>query len=1351
MAYSFTEKKRIRRQFGSLPDVMNLPYLIKTQTDSFKEFLQADNNPDDREEKGLEEVFKSIFPINSASNNAALDYINYELGECLYSPQECKLKGISYAVPLYVNLQLRIMDKTTGYKTIKENGIKEDRVFLGEIPIMTNDGSFVVNGTERVVVSQLHRSPGVFFDHDKGKTHASGKVLYAARIIPYRGSWLDYEFDAKDLIYSRIDRKRKFPATAILKSLDMTDEEILSSFYESMPVIYENEKFFLNIAKENLKGKAFDFPIKIGTMSIVAGKRINAKIIQDFEKLKSPKIEIEKEDFIGQVFAKDIVNKETGEIFATTNSQIDKTVLKNLSETKKLEFEIIYTNSIDSGPFVADTLRNDPSKSKAEALVDIYRMLRPGEPPTKESTEILFNNLFFSEDRYDLSDVGRMKLNWRLKIEDRSKQYVLSKEDIIAVLRKLVDIRNGRDTVDDIDHLGNRRIRSVGEMTSNQLRIALVRVERAVKDRLGMAETEGYIPSDLINAKPITAAFKEFFGSSQLSQFMDQNNPLSEVTHKRRVSALGPGGLSRERAGFEVRDVHPTHYGRVCPIETPEGPNIGLINSLSTYARTDRYGFIETPYRVVKEGKVTDEIIYLSPIMENNHFIAQANIEIDKKGKIAEEFVTARHRGETSLTSVGAITLMDVSPKQVLSVAASLIPFLENNDANRALMGSNMMRQAVPTLIPQKPLVGTGLERQVASDSGVCVVAKNSGVVDSVDGGRIVIKVSKGDDISVDIYTLVKYTRSNQNTCINQRPLVKKGDSIKEGDIIADGPSIDLGELAIGQNMRIAFMPWNGFNYEDSILVSERVVQEDRLTSIHIQELTCITRDTKLGMEEITSDIPGVSESALSKLDENGIVYSGAKVESGDILVGKVTPKGESQLSPEEKLLKAIFGEKASDIKDTSLRVPSSVSGTVIDVQIFTRDGVDKNPRAKSNEMLMISEYSKDLDDEMRIVTNSLKNSLIQYFKKENLVKEKGKLTPSVLNDSDLDTLLKLKISNKKAKDFQKNISDQYKKYQNENKEKMAIFKKKIEGGNDLAPGVLSIIKVYLAVKRKIQAGDKLAGRHGNKGVISSIVPVEDMPYDSNGNPVDVVLNPLGVPSRMNVGQILETHLGLASKGLGDKINSMLKRNEKLEKLRKVLKDIYSFGPRKEDSVGDLKDHEIQELAQNLCDGVPFATPVFDGANEHQIKELLKYADLPESGQFNLFDGRTGEKFERPVTVGYMYMLKLNHLVDDKMHARSTGSYSLVTQQPLGGKAQFGGQRFGEMEVWALEAYGASYTLQEMLTVKSDDISGRSKVYKNIVDGNYEVDSGVPESFNVLSKEIKALGINLELEDSSEK
>ena len=977
-------------------------------------------------------------------------------------------------------------------------------------------------------------------------------------------------------------------------------------------------------------------------------------------------------------------------------------------------------------------------------------MLRPGEPPTKESTEVLFNNLFFSEDRYDLSDVGRMKLNWRLKIEDRSDVHVLTKEDIIAVLKKLVDIRNGKDTVDDIDHLGNRRIRSVGEMTANQLRIALVRVERAVKDRLGMAETEGYKPSDLINAKPITAAFKEFFGSSQLSQFMDQNNPLSEITHKRRVSALGPGGLSRERAGFEVRDVHPTHYGRVCPIETPEGPNIGLINSLSSYARTDRYGFIETPYRVVKEGKVTDEIIYLSPIMESNHYIAQANVELDKKGKFTSDFVTARHQGETSLTSVGMITLMDVSPKQVLSVAASLIPFLENNDANRALMGSNMMRQAVPTLIPQKPLVGTGLERQVARDSGVCVVANNSGVVDSVDGGRIVIKVSSGDSVSVDIYNLVKYTRSNQNTCINQRPLVKKGDVVKAGDIIADGPSIDLGELAIGQNMRIAFMPWNGFNYEDSILVSERVVQEDRLTSIHIQELTCTTRDTKLGMEEITSDIPGVSESALSKLDENGIVYVGAKVEAGDILVGKVTPKGETQLSPEEKLLKAIFGEKASDIKDTSLRVPSSVSGTVIDVQIFTRDGVDKNPRAKSNEDLMMSEFSKDLDDEMRIVTNSLKNTIIQALKKENLIKAKGKLTQESLEEMDLAAVLKIKITNKKITELQKNVSDQFKKYQAENKEKMNIFKQKVAGGNDLAPGVLSVIKVYLAVKRKIQAGDKLAGRHGNKGVISSIVPVEDMPYDENGEPVDIILNPLGVPSRMNVGQILETHLGLASKGLGNLIDKMLKNKEKLDKVKKVLNDIYSFGPRTKDDVGSMKDIELKELSENLKDGVPFATPVFDGANEHQIKELLKYAGLPESGQFDLYDGRTGEKFDRPVTVGYMYMLKLNHLIDDKMHARSTGSYSLVTQQPLGGKAQFGGQRFGEMEVWALEAYGAAYTLQEMLTVKSDDIIGRSKVYKNIVDGNYEVDSGVPESFNVLSKEIKALGLNLELEDSSE-
>ena len=1350
MTYSFTEKKRIRRQFGTLPNVMSLPYLLKTQTDSYAEFLQEGKDPANRDNSGLEEVFKSIFPINSASGNAALDYISYELGECLYTPQECKMKGISYAVPLYANLQLRMMDKATGYKTIKENGIKEDRVFLGEIPVMTKDGSFVVNGTERVVVSQLHRSPGVFFDHDKGKTHASGKVLYAARIIPYRGSWLDYEFDAKDLIYARIDRKRKFPATAILKSLDMSDQEILDTFYKKIDVEVKNGNIFLSLEADDLKGKAFDFDIEVAGKKVASGKRVNAKVAADHSKQKNKLIAVDYDAFMGQTLGEDIVNKETGEIVFATNTLLDKPTLKKLVESGVTEFKILYVNTIDSGSYIADTLRNDASTSRQEALVDIYRMLRPGEPPTKESTEILFNNLFFSEDRYDLSDVGRMKLNWRLKIEDRPDIFVLTKEDIVAVLQKLVDIRNGKDTVDDIDHLGNRRIRSVGEMTANQLRIALVRVERAVKDRLGMAETEGYKPSDLINAKPITAAFKEFFGSSQLSQFMDQNNPLSEVTHKRRVSALGPGGLSRERAGFEVRDVHPTHYGRVCPIETPEGPNIGLINSLSTYARTDKYGFIETPYRVVKDGKVTDEIIYLSPIMEKNHYIAQANVEMDKKGKFKEEFVTARHQGETSLVSVGMITLMDVSPKQVLSVAASLIPFLENNDANRALMGSNMMRQAVPTLIPQKPLVGTGLERQVASDSGVCIVANNAGVVDSVDGGRIVIKVSSGDNVSVDIYNLVKYTRSNQNTCINQRPLVKKGDHVKAGDVIADGPSIDLGELAIGQNMRIAFMPWNGFNYEDSILVSERVVQEDRLTSIHIQELTCITRDTKLGMEEITSDIPGVSESALSKLDENGIVYAGAKVEAGDILVGKVTPKGESQLSPEEKLLKAIFGEKASDIKDTSLRVPSSVSGTVIDVQIFTRDGVDKNPRAKSNESTMISDYSKDLDDEMRIVTNSLKNTLVSLIKKENLITTKGKLTQESINEMDLDALLKTSIKNKKVSDLQKNIADQFKKYQAENKEKMAIFKKKIEGGNDLAPGVLSVIKVYLAVKRKIQAGDKLAGRHGNKGVISSIIPVEDMPYDENGEPVDIVLNPLGVPSRMNVGQILETHLGLAAKGLGSKIDKMIKSKEKLDGVKKVLNDIYSFGPREDDDISSLKDSEVKELAENLRDGVPFATPVFDGANEYQIKELLKYADLPESGQFDLFDGRTGEKFDRPVTVGYMYMLKLNHLVDDKMHARSTGSYSLVTQQPLGGKAQFGGQRFGEMEVWALEAYGASYTLQEMLTVKSDDIAGRSKVYKNIVDGNYEVDSGVPESFNVLSKEIKALGINLELEDSSE-
>ena len=1351
MSYSYTEKKRIRKNFGTFAQVMDLPNLIETQTNSYAEFLQADVAPDSRKKQGLEEVFQSLFPITSVSGNAALEYVSYELGKNTYDVQECLIQGLSYSAPLRIKVKLVLFDRDSNFKEVKD--IKEGEVFMGEVPLMTDDASFIINGTERVVVSQLHRSPGVFYDHDKGKTHSSGKVLYSARIIPYRGSWLDFEFDPKDILFSRIDRRRKIPATIMLRALDMGTEEILSEFYEEDSYTLDKDSVKVALVPERLRGETLSVDIKVKSKVYVeAGKRITARHIKELTNSKASEITLSDEFLIGKVLSKDIFDSETGEVLLAANTEISEEILEILKENKISEIKCLYINELDKGPYISNTLRVDPTSNRLEALVEIYRMMRPGEPPTKDSAETLFSNLFFNEERYDLSEVGRMKFNRRLKLDSKKDNpHILDKQDIIEVMKGIVNIRDGHDIVDDIDHLGNRRVRSVGEMTANQFRVGLIRVERAVRERLSMAEADELGPQDLINAKPVTAAIKEFFGSSQLSQFMDQNNPLSEVTHKRRVSALGPGGLSRERAGFEVRDVHPTHYGRVCPIETPEGPNIGLINSLSTYARTDKYGFIETPYRVVKDGKVTDEIVYLSPIMESNHYIAQANVEVDKKGKIQNEFVTARHQGETSLVSVGMISLMDVSPKQVLSVAASLIPFLENNDANRALMGSNMMRQAVPTLIPQKPLVGTGLERQVARDSGVCVVANNAGVVDSVDGGRIVIKVSSGDNVSVDIYNLVKYTRSNQNTCINQRPLVKKGDHVKAGDIIADGPSIDLGELAIGQNMRIAFMPWNGFNYEDSILVSERVVQEDRLTSIHIQELTCITRDTKLGMEEITSDIPGVSESALSKLDENGIVYVGAKVEAGDILVGKVTPKGESQLSPEEKLLKAIFGEKASDIKDTSLRVPSSVSGTVIDVQIFTRDGAEKNPRAKSNESLMVSEFSKDLDDEMRIVTNSLKNTVIQALKKENLITSKGKITQEAVTEMNLEDILKLKVKNKKVTDLQKNITDQFKKYQSENKEKMAIFKKKIEGGNDLAPGVLSVIKVYLAVKRKIQAGDKLAGRHGNKGVISSIIPVEDMPYDENGEPVDIVLNPLGVPSRMNVGQILETHLGLAAKGLGSKIDDMMKSKQKLDSVKKVLNDIYSFGPHDKDDIKSLKDTEVKELADNLREGVPFATPVFDGANEHQIKELLKYADLPESGQFDLYDGRTGEKFDRPVTVGYMYMLKLNHLVDDKMHARSTGSYSLVTQQPLGGKAQFGGQRFGEMEVWALEAYGASYTLQEMLTVKSDDISGRSKVYKNIVDGNYEVESGVPESFNVLSKEIKALGINLELEDSKEK
>jgi DNA-directed RNA polymerase subunit beta len=1251
---------------------------------------------------------------------------------------------------------LIIYDKESANKTIKD--IKEQEVYMGEIPLMTDNGTFVINGTERVIVSQLHRSPGVFFDHDKGKTHSSGKLLYSARVIPYRGSWLDFEFDAKDLVFVRIDRRRKLPATILLRALGYGAEEILDMFYDVNTFNSAGEEgYTMTLIPERLRGEVAAFDIKAGRKLVVEqGRRITARHIRQLEEAKVTELEAPVEYILGRSLAKNVVDKKTGEVLFECNTELTEEVLTALAEAGIKVIETLYTNDLDYGPFISDTLRADTTRNELEALVEIYRMMRPGEPPTKESAENLFQNLFFSTDRYDLSAVGRMKFNRRLGRETAVGSGILDREDIVEVLKTLVNIRNGRGMVDDIDHLGNRRVRSVGEMAENQFRVGLVRVERAVKERLSMAESEGLMPQDLINAKPVAAAVKEFFGSSQLSQFMDQNNPLSEVTHKRRVSALGPGGLTRERAGFEVRDVHPTHYGRVCPIETPEGPNIGLINSLATYARTNEYGFLESPYRKISNGKVTDEIEYLSAINEGQYVIAQASAKLDDKDQFVEDLVAVRHLNEFTVMPPERVDYMDVSPRQVVSVAASLIPFLEHDDANRALMGSNMQRQAVPTLRSEKPLVGTGMERHVATDSGVCVVARRGGVVDSVDASRIVVRVTDADvgmdEAPVDIYNLTKYTRSNQNTCINQRPIVKKGDLIGRGDILADGPSIDMGELALGQNMRIAFMPWNGYNFEDSILVSERVVKEDRFTTIHIQELTCIARDTKLGPEEITADIPNVGEGALSKLDESGIVYIGAEVDAGDILVGKVTPKGETQLTPEEKLLRAIFGEKASDVKDTSQRVPSSTKGTVIDVQVFTRDGLEKDARALQIEKAQLDEYRKDLNEEYRIFEEAMFSRLGNLLQGKKTVSGGGlasgtSLTPKVLEELDRELWFKLKLSgaehNTSLAAAQNQLKDQRKLLDDRFEDKRG----KLQSGDDLAPGVLKIVKVYLAVKRRIQPGDKMAGRHGNKGVISVIMPIEDMPYDENGEPIDIVLNPLGVPSRMNVGQILETHLGMAAKGLGDKLEKMIHQQKKVAEIRKFLEEIYNNGAGRTEDLKSLTDEDVLELAKNLCAGVPMATPVFDGAEEASIKDLLKLADMPDSGQFTLYDGRTGDAFDRPVTVGYMYMLKLNHLVDDKMHARSTGSYSLVTQQPLGGKAQFGGQRFGEMEVWALEAYGAAYTLQEMLTVKSDDVAGRTKMYKNIVDGDHRMEPGMPESFNVLVKEIRSLGIDMELEN----
>jgi DNA-directed RNA polymerase subunit beta len=1357
MAYSYTEKKRIRKDFGKLPQVMDVPYLLAIQLDSYYDFLQQDRSPDERHEVGLHAAFKSVFPIESFSGNAALEYVSYRFGTPAFDVKECQLRGVTYSAPLRVKVRLIIYDRDSSNKAIKD--IKEQEVYMGEIPLMTENGTFVINGTERVIVSQLHRSPGVFFDHDKGKSHSSGKLLYSARVIPYRGSWLDFEFDPKDNVFVRIDRRRKLPASVLMRALGMNTEEILAEFFETSVFHIEKSGFYVELVPSRLRGETATFDIKDGEGNVIVeeGRRITQKHIRQLEKAGLERLEVPMEYLFGKTLAKDQIDSKTGELICPCNTEITPEVLERMAQGGITLVETLYTNDLDCGSFISDTLKLDATNSALEALVEIYRMMRPGEPPTKESAETLFNNLFFSEDRYDLSGVGRMKFNRRLRRDTDTGSGVLDRKDILDVLRELISIRNGFGDVDDIDHLGNRRIRCVGEMAENQFRVGLVRVERAVKERLSMAESEGLMPQDLINAKPVAAAVKEFFGSSQLSQFMDQNNPLSEVTHKRRVSALGPGGLTRERAGFEVRDVHATHYGRLCPIETPEGPNIGLINSLATYSHTNSYGFLETPYRKVVDRQLTDDIVHLSAIEEGDFVIAQASAAVDESNKLSDDLVQVRHRGETTFMRPEQVTLMDVSPRQVVSVAAALIPFLEHDDANRALMGSNMQRQAVPTLRADKPLVGTGMERFVARDSGVCAVANRGGVIDSVDARRVVVRVNEdeiiGGEAGVDIYNLTKYTRSNQNTCMNQRPIVRPGDSVARGDILADGPSVDMGDLALGQNMRIAFMPWNGYNFEDSILLSERVVQEDRFTTIHIQELTCVSRDTKLGSEEITSDIPNVGESALSKLDEAGVVYIGAEVGPGDILVGKVTPKGETQLTPEEKLLRAIFGEKASDVKDTSLRAPTGMKGTVIDVQVFTRDGVEKDSRALSIERTQLDEVRKDLQETYRIAEDATFERLKRTLDGQAVNGGPNLKKGDVLDEAYLDELprqqwFKLRMQDESYNELLAQADEQLETRRKEMDERFEDKKRKLTQGDDLAPGVLKIVKVYMAVKRRIQPGDKMAGRHGNKGVISAIMPIEDMPFDEKGEPVDVVLNPLGVPSRMNVGQILETHLGMAARGLGVKIEAMLRdaRGQQVAEIRDFLGQIYNTQGTRVEDLDSLTDDEIIALAKNLKGGVPMATPVFDGAKEHEIKHLLKLADIPESGQMALFDGRTGDAFDRPVTVGYMYMLKLNHLVDDKMHARSTGSYSLVTQQPLGGKAQFGGQRFGEMEVWALEAYGAAYTLQEMLTVKSDDVEGRTKMYKNIVDGDHTMQAGMPESFNVLVKEIRSLGIDIELE-----
>ncbi len=1372
MAYTYTEKKRIRKSFAKRRTVLDVPFLLTTQIESYQQFLQEGVAVADRKDQGLQAAFTSIFPIVSHNQFARLEFVSYQLGNPAFDVKECQQRGLTFCAPLRAKLRLVIMDREAAKPTVKE--IKEQEVYMGEIPLMTVNGSFVINGTERVIVSQLHRSPGVFFEHDRGKTHSSGKLLFSARIIPYRGSWLDFEFDPKDVLYFRVDRRRKMPVTILLKAIGLTPETILAHFFEFDRFQLQSEGAMMELVPERFKGEIarFDIKDKAGNVIVPKDKRVTGKHIRDMQNAGIKLISVPEDFLLGRVLATNVIDSETGEVVAQANDEIGNDTLKKLRAANIKDFQTLYTNDLDRGPFMSLTLRADETADQNAARIAIYRMMRPGEPPTEEAVEALFNRLFYSAETYDLSRVGRMKFNRRVNREDPNGPMTLTNEDIIDVIKILVDLRNGKGDIDDIDHLGNRRVRCVGELAENQFRAGLVRVERAVKERLGQAETEQLLPHDLINSKPISAAIREFFGSSQLSQFMDQTNPLSEITHKRRVSALGPGGLTRERAGFEVRDVHPTHYGRVCPIETPEGPNIGLINSLALFARLNEFGFLETPYRKVVAQKVTDEIHYLSAIEEGRYTIAQANTEFDEEGRLVGDLVSVRINGETQLVAPDRVEYMDVAPTQIVSVAASLIPFLEHDDANRALMGSNMQRQAVPCLRPEKPLVGTGIERTCAVDSGTVVTALRGGVVDYVDSSRVVVRVNDNEtaagDVGVDIYNLTKYTRSNQNTNINQRPIVTKGDRIARGDVVADGASTDLGELALGQNMLVAFMPWNGYNFEDSILISERVVADDRYTSIHIEELSVLARDTKLGSEEITRDISNLSENQLGRLDESGIVYIGAEVQAGDVLVGKVTPKGETQLTPEEKLLRAIFGEKASDVKDTSLRVPSGMSGTVIDVQVFTREGIQRDKRAKAIIDDELKRYRLDLNDQLRIVENDTFERVERMMvgKVANGGPTAGTLR---LGKGDVVTSEYLKSLENRHQWFEVRLADEaaataLEQLKESVEQKRHSFdlafeekRKKLTQGDELPPGVLKMVKVYLAVKRRLQPGDKMAGRHGNKGVVSKICPVEDLPYMADGTPVDIVLNPLGVPSRMNIGQILETHLGWAAKGIGRRIGEMMNRQAAIHELRTYLDKIYNSAGQTED-IKSLSDDEVRELAQNLTNGVPFASPVFDGASEKEIRAMLDlaYPDedprtqqigfTPSKTQVTLYDGRTGDAFDRPTTVGYMHMLKLHHLVDDKMHARSTGPYSLVTQQPLGGKAQFGGQRFGEMEVWALEAYGASYVLQEMLTVKSDDVNGRTKVYENLVKGDHTIDAGMPESFNVLVKEIRSLGIDIDLD-----